>query len=270
MSFESNRLVCAVRREGKGVFDLQKANMLKRISAAMLDGILLGILAVGFGFLLSLATGYDAGYTHLKSFYSRYEIEYNISFDITQEAYEALSPERKEIYDRASAALSGDAEAAAALTRVLQLSLTIVTFSLLLACLILEYLVPLLFKNGQTLGKKAFGLAVMRSDAVRLSPLLLLVRTLLGKYTLELMVPVLVIFLFFFGGIGILGPGILCGLALVQVLLLAFTQNHTPLHDLIAHTVVVDYASQMIFDSPEALLRAKEEYHASLARSERY
>ena len=129
---------------------------------------------------------------------------------------------------------------------------------------------PLLFKNGQTLGKKAFGLAVMRSDAVRLSPLLLLVRTLLGKYTLELMVPVLVIFLFFFGGIGILGPGILCGLALVQVLLLAFTQNHTPLHDLIAHTVVVDYASQMIFDSPEALLRAKEEYHASLARSERY
>ena len=57
---------------------------------------------------------------------------------------------------------------------------------------------------------------------------------------------------------------------LVQVLLLAFTQNHTPLHDLIAHTVVVDYASQMIFDSPEALLRAKEEYHASLARSERY
>ena len=128
----------------------------------------------------------------------------------------------------------------------------------------------LLFKNGQTLGKKAFGLAVMRSDAVRLSPLLLLVRTLLGKYTLELMVPVLVIFLFFFGGIGILGPGILCGLALVQVLLLAFTQNHTPLHDLIAHTVVVDYASQMIFDSPEALLRAKEEYHASLARSERY
>ena len=250
MSFESNRLVCAVRREGKGVFDLQKANMLKRISAAMLDGILLGILAVGFGFLLSLATGYDAGYTHLKSFYSRYETEYNISFDITQEAYEALSPERKEIYDRASAALSGDAEAAAALTRVLQLSLTIVTFSLLLACLILEYLVPLLFKNGQTLGKKAFGLAVMRSDAVRLSPLLT--------------------FLFFFGGIGILGPGILCGLALVQVLLLAFTQNHTPLHDLITHTVVVDYASQMIFDSPEALLRAKEEYHASLARSERY
>ena len=56
----------------------------------------------------------------------------------------------------------------------------------------------------------------------------------------------------------------------MQVLLLAFTQNHTPLHDLIAHTVVVDYASQMIFDSPEALLRAKEEYHASLARSERY
>ena len=78
MSFESNRLVCAVRREGKGVFDLQKANMLKRISAAMLDGILLGILAVGFGFLLSLATGYDAGYTHLKSFYSRYETEYHI------------------------------------------------------------------------------------------------------------------------------------------------------------------------------------------------
>ena len=43
------------------IYDLQKASMWKRISAAMFDGILLGIAAVLFAWLLSLALGFDGG-----------------------------------------------------------------------------------------------------------------------------------------------------------------------------------------------------------------
>ena len=41
------------------VYDLQKAGLWKRIAAWMFDGILTGILAVGFGFVLSLVLGYN-------------------------------------------------------------------------------------------------------------------------------------------------------------------------------------------------------------------
>jgi hypothetical protein len=37
------------------------------------------------------------------------------------------------------------------------------------ACALLEFLVPYLLKNGQTVGKKMFSLGVMRVDGVKIS-----------------------------------------------------------------------------------------------------
>jgi len=42
------------------IYDLQRANMWKRISAYLLDAILLGMVVVGFAFLLSGVLGYDS------------------------------------------------------------------------------------------------------------------------------------------------------------------------------------------------------------------
>ena len=58
-------------------------------------------------------------------------------------------------------------------------------------------------------------------------------------------------------------------LIIAQVALLIFTQARTPLHDMLAGTVTVDFASQMIFDSPEELLEYKKKLHAeSVAEKE--
>lgn len=252
------------------MFDLQKANLLKRFTAFLLDGILLGILVVGIGCLLSAVLGYDAKYEALTELYARYEDAYNVSLDISQEEYEAMLPEERARYEEAYNALNQDGETQLALAQVMQLSILILTFAFLISYMALEFVVPLLFKNGQTLGKKVFGLAVIRSDGVRITPILLLVRTLLGKFTVETMVPVLITFLLVFGGIGYTGTLVLVGMLILQVVLVLCTQNHTPLHEVLSHTVSVDFASQMIFDTPEDMIRYKEEYAAKKALRDPY
>lgn len=252
------------------MFDLQKANLLKRFTAFLLDGILLGILVVGIGCLLSVVLGYDAKYEALTDLYARYEDAYNVSLDISQEEYESMLPEDRAQYEEAYIALNQDGETQLVLAQVMQLSILILTFAFLISYMALEFVVPLLFKNGQTLGKKVFGIAVIRSDGVRITPILLLVRTLLGKFTVETMVPVLITFLLVFGGIGFTGTLVLLGMGILQIALVLCTQNHTPLHEVLSHTVSVDFASQMIFDTPEDMIRYKEEYAAKKALRDPY
>lgn len=250
--------------------DLQKASVWKRISALVLDGILLSILTVGFAFLLSLAIGYDAHSARLAQYYSDYETEYGITFSISQEEFASLDEAAQQRYEAAYAALAEDAGAAETFAEVMRLTILIITFGVLLGMLVLEFFVPLLLKNGQTLGKKVFGLAVVRRDCVRLAPLLLLVRTLLGKYTIETMIPILLLFLIFFGGLGFVGLAVLAALLMLQVGLVAGTRNNSAIHDLLAQTVVVDMASQMIFDSEQELLAYREQMQAERAARDPY
>lgn len=231
--------------------ELQKANMWKRISAYLLDVILLSMLAVGLIFLLSLLLGYDAQMTKLEAVYDRYEREYGMFFDLTVEEYEALDESERANYDAALTAFSADGEAEYLYSMLINLTLIMITFGILLAYLLLEMLIPLLLGNGQTAGKKVFGIGVMRADGVKLSPLLLFIRTVLGKYTVETMIPVMLILMIFFGVMGIGGTGIIVLLALAQLVLLAVTRGRTPIHDLLAQTVTVDLASQRIFETAE-------------------
>lgn len=249
------------------MYDLQKANMWKRMSAALFDFIILGIVAVGAALLLSVVLGYETYSDQFTAITEEYQAEYGLDFDITAEEYAALPEEKKQAYEAANEAYGKDPEVAAVYGMIVNLSLLITTFAILLAYLILEFLIPLLLKNGQTLGKKIFGVGVMREDGVKLPPLLLFTRTVLGKYTVGTMIPVFVIMMIYFNMLSIFGVVVIGGLLLVQGVLFFGTAAHTPIHDKLAHTVTVDIASQMIFDSPEALLEYKKRIHAEEAET---
>ena len=105
----------------------------------------------------------------------------------------------------------------------------------------------------------------MRVDAVRLPPILLFARTGRGTFTIGTMIPVYVLIMIVFGRLGLIGTVIIGALFLVQAILFFGTHGHTPIHDKLAGTVAVDLASQMIFDSPEALLEYKKRIHAESA-----
>ena len=251
------------------MYDLQKASMWKRISAALCDFIALGIVVVGLALLFSAILGYDGQAARLEEISEKYETEYNVDFDIPETDYEKLTDGEKEQYKSAMDAFSKDGDANYTYNLLVNLTFVIITFSVLIAFILLEFLVPLLFGNGQTLGKKVFGVAVMREDSVKLTPVLLFTRAILGKYTVETMIPVLIILMIYWGMIGFLGTVLLFGILILQIVLLASSRERRVLHDRLSHTVAVDYASQMIFESAEARLAYIQRIHAEQVEAEK-
>lgn len=247
------------------MYDLQKASMWKRISAFLFDAILLGIVAVLFAWVLSLALGYDGYRDRLEESYDRYSTLYSVNLHMSPAEYEALSPEALAQFNEAYAALSADSDAVRAYSMVIQLTILITSFGILLSFLALEFLVPLRLGNGMTLGKKIFGLALMTAEGIRIRAVTLFIRTILGKYTIETMIPVIILLMIFWGTIGIVGPIVLFLILAVQLGVLIGTRTNALIHDLLAGTVVVDYASQMIFDTREAMIAYKERMHAEQA-----
>ncbi len=243
-------------------FDLQRAGMGKRIAGWIFDAILMCVLAVGFAWLISLATGYDGHVRNLNEAYARYESAYGVTLDITQEEYLALTGTAKENYDAAYRALTGDREAIIAYNMAINLSLVMTTLGILLSLIALEFFVPMGLGNGQTLGKKIFGICLVRKDGVKVNNLQLFTRTVLGKFTIETMIPVYILLMLFWNTIDLTGTVVLGILVIAQIICVAVTYNRTPIHDLLAGTVAVDMASQKIFRTTEDLIEFKKKVHA--------
>lgn len=252
------------------ILDLQKANMWKRISAALFDSILLSVLAVALALALSALLGYDGYSQTLNGCYEKYEEAYSVELGITQEEYLALSEADKALHDEAAAALSADPEAVHAYNMVISLTLMILSMSILGAYLVLEFILPVLLGHGRTLGKRIFSLALMRTDGVKVNTVMVFTRSILGKYTVETMVPLLVITMILWGSIGIVGAAIVIVLAVGQLASLFFTRTNSAIHDHLACTVVVDMESQMIFDTAEDLIEYKKKLHAESVSSQVY
>ena len=256
------------------MLDLQKANVWKRISAALFDGIMLGIAIVGVAFLLSVLLGFDGYMEQKEALELKYMTEYGLDPDLTYEELESFSEEEKAAYTEkqnlANEAYGKDPETVYVHNMLFSLAMMIVSLSVLFGYLLWELAIPMLLKNGQTVGKKIFGVALMRVDGVRVSTSQMFIRTVLGKCTLGLLLPIYGIIMTFFGIAPLLGTVAFGGILFTQAILFIATRNHTPLHDLLSQTVAVDMASQLIFDSPEELLAYKKRIHAEAAEKSAY
>ena len=253
------------------IYDLQKASLLKRFSAFLLDFILLCVLTSGFAFLLAWITRIDSYTATIQAYYEQYEEKYGVDFEISAEDYANLSQEEKDLYQEAySAIFLENPEAARAYKMSVALPILITTISIFLSYVVFEFIVPLFLKNGQTVGKKVFGLGVVFNNSVRLTNFALFVRGVLGKYTIETMFPVALIMLVIYQQMGILALILVAALFLLQLVLLIATKNKTFIHDILANTVVVDIQSQMIFDSTQALISYKEELSKQESEKKEY
>ncbi|MBR2930468.1 MAG: RDD family protein [Clostridia bacterium] len=247
------------------MYDIQRASMLKRISAFLLDFILMMIAVTGFAFLLSLVTGFDGHNAELAAKQSEYETLYGVDFDIDPADYEKLTEDEQKKINDAYEQFAKDKDVIKSYNMIFNLTLLITTLSIFLAFMLLEFVIPLIFKNGQTVGKKVFALGVVHTNAVRLTHVALFARTLLGKYTIETMVPVIIVIMMLFGSGGMTGL-IVLGLILVLQLFVFFKDKLcTPIHDVLSHTVCVDLSTQMIFENADELIKYKEALHKEAA-----
>ncbi len=248
------------------IYDLQKASLIKRISAYLFDIIIFCVLAVGISVLISTIVGYDQKLDEYESAYIKYGEKYDIQLEISEEEYDKLDDAQKKRYEEASAAFANDEEVAALHMLIFSLTLVMLSISILIAYLILELLLPIIFKNGQTLGKKIFGIAVMRNDGVKVSFFQVFVRAILGKYTIETMVPILILIMFLMGTLGFIGVIVLALILILEIVVMIATPANSLIHDLLAVTVVVDFNTQKIFESNEQMIEYKRKKAAETAQ----
>ena len=262
------------------IYDLQKASFWKRASAFLFDVVIMMVIVVGIATVMAALLGVDDHMSRIQARQDYYiqsltaeykqvngvDIEFNLDM-----GYEAMSEAQKELYHKLDEALSKDSDVQAAAFLLLNYSLVICLVSTFIAYAVLEFAVPmLLFKNGQTLGKKLFSLGVVRTNCVKASPFVLFVRMLFGKFTIETVLPLFVIIMMYFGIIGILGPVVILGLIVLEVVALCATRANSAIHDLISDTAVVDLSSQMVFESEQALIDYKKKLHEEAVANSPY
>lgn len=258
------------------IFDIQKASILKRVSAFILDLILFAILAVGIAALIGLACDYDGQIEKLENYFSsykaEYELEYGVDLDISETDYNMLTEADKQnwqdAYNACNEALNADAGATATFIRIISYTLLMVSLGILVSMAILEFAFPLFFKNGQTIGKKVFGIGVIHQNGVRVNVTAMFVRTFLGKYTVETMVPVLLLYMMFALGTGIMSIIVIALLLVLQLGIFIYTKKTRCLiHDVFAKTVCIDIASQKIFDNVDEMNAFKQNAYAESSQA---
>lgn len=252
------------------IYDLQKASVLKRISAGILDFIIVVILATGFFFLFSTVFNYDSLTVELNTHYDRYVEEYGFDFrELTQEKVDKFTEEEKTKYEVAAQAFREDKEIISTLGKILSMTLIMLTFGILLAILIVEFLVPLILKNGQTLGKKMFGICLMMDNGVRVRTMPLFIRSILGKFTIETMIIIYGLVLLYFGQLNIIVLFLAAAILIANGILIIISPKNLLIHDAMSFVVVVDKASQMIFNTEEELIKYKKDLAEKNARSKK-
>lgn len=249
------------------VADLQKADLWKRVAAWLLDIMLTCVLVVGIGALLSWALGYNSKLEQFETRYNGYIEQYELQ-DV--DIYNPADAAEEDRVRQAEQAMVSDTELYRLRDQIHNLMLLIITFSVLISLTLLEFVVPLLLKNGQTVGKKVFSLGLVRADGVQVGTFQLFVRAVLGKFTIETMVPIYAIFIGLFSAMGLTCVILLGGLAVGQVICVAATKHNCALHDQMSGTVVVDISSQRIFSSAEELVAYTKRIHAEQAARKEY
>lgn len=256
------------------IHDLQKASVWKRISAALLDFVILFVAVEGLILLLSTALGFQSYLDRMDTLKESYLEKYGIERILSGEELSKLPTEAQEVYkakvEAANKASQHDEEFIGTYGKIISLSLVMTTLSVLVAYLLLEFAVPLWLKNGQTIGKKAFGIAVVRIDGVRVAPVAVFARNILGKCTIGMLAPIYLVIMVFFGIMGMVGVFVFVALFLLQAILFFATKYHTPIHDKLSQTVAVDITAQLIFDSVEEMLEYKKQLSAKEAEKSTY
>lgn len=237
------------------IHDIQKAGMWKRISAALLDTVIFIVVMEALILLFSAVSGFSTYLERMDALEEKYFTQYGIEAELTQSEYDELSAAEQEEYrikvEAANKAYQSDPEVVEVYGKIISLSWMMVTFPILIAFLILELAIPLIFKNGQTFGKKVFGIAIMRFDGIKITPFMTFARGILGKCTFGTLVPIYLVMMFIFGMLGTVGIIACAALLIAQVIMFFVTKYHTPIHDKLAMTIAVDMTSQIIFDTPE-------------------
>jgi uncharacterized RDD family membrane protein YckC len=238
----------------KGAYTLNLANPWKRFAAWILDFILLATIAVGVTWLCSIIFNFTEENAKLYSYYEQYGV-YTVTDGV------GAFCETDANYSNECAAMwtnfGNDASAVGQYQKVVSLTFIMLTIGVFVSTTIIYLVFPLIFRNGQTIGKKVMGVALLSKDEIQVSTFQVVTRYLIGNFTIMLMLPImlLLVAIYFNWGLILTLPGI--AIELGNIVAIMVTKNKQNIPDLIARTIPIDISSQIIAKTPEELSKYK-------------
>ncbi len=223
---------------------MEKYPFMKRAFAAAIDILLIALLTVFIAMPMSSLTGYKQARSDVDNLFSYMEQTYGVRFNLTAQELANLTEEQSHRYEEAFAFFAGDEENVRTYNRMVLGSYMTVLGSILIAVLILELAVPLILKDGQTAGKKLMGLVVIRMDGSPINALRLIARAVLGKFLVEIAVPVFTILEMYNGITGSRSFLMVMGLFILPAACMILTKERRLIHDFLSGSRVVAQYSE--------------------------
>lgn len=233
------------------IYNPTKAKLHYRIAGFILDTIVFIILLTGLLYLLSAITRYDK---HSEALHNAWrDIGYEIYNEETKE-YEIISEDDPN-FDYVMELYMDNETIANEEHFINSFSLNAPLISIVIALSLSEILMPLIFRNGQTIGMKCFHIGLLSNNNIAVKPMQVFIRGLLGKIVVLTLIPFMGIFYAFFNvSGGFLGTIIFLIVTIGNIILLCASKKHIGFQDLLASVYPVD-ASQTIFYKTEKELQ---------------
>ncbi|MBQ8768368.1 MAG: RDD family protein [Oscillospiraceae bacterium] len=250
------------------MLDFHKAKPIKRLGAYVIDLILLLVITTAVALAMYSAMDYNAYEDKYEMSCEKYGQQFGVDLSASRADQAELSEAEQEKYLAAWEALNADEETMDALKQMLRIELLSLMVGFLVGYVILEIMIPLIFKNGQTVGKKILGLCVMHKYHVRVGFMQIIYRTILGKYFIETLIPVVMLVLSDYGVLGMTASLVLAAIAMTQGFIVMMSQANCGIHDKLFNTVVADFKKQHIFDTWNDRFDFEEAYEKEMAERE--
>lgn len=237
----------------KSIYTPRLARPIKRLAAFLIDIVMILVLFTGVMFVLSEIFDYEGMNAQLEQLYIDTKVKL---------------PDDKGVYQFCEIK---DPSCEQALKNLYEMDIFYVLFdkvqsfliyapivSIFFPLLILEFILPMIFKNGQTLGMKLFNIALISKNDIKVKPIQVFVRFLFGKFIINGIVPVLgVMYIFISDGAGITGAMLLLLFLIANFACYGVGQNKTFVPDALAGCYPIDTQEQIFFDTVEELAAAK-------------
>ncbi len=238
--------------------------MVKRFAAMVIDAILVIVLATGIAFLVSKIYNYDKYYNAVYQAQIDYGVyipsdDGNITYN--GKTYIICTEDKSLTQDEANArikALTSDQTFKDNYYKMNLGPIIITSSALLVSLLIYEYIMPIFFKHGRSLGKYLFGIGYVNEDDLDISMKNLTVKFLFGKIIVNTVIPYTgVLLIIYQTGLVVIGCVFVLGVPIINILMLFLSKDQRLLSDYIGKMKPVDNNCQVYYKNIEDLNAAK-------------
>ena len=195
---------------------------INRAAALILDAVLLLVLFTGILYIISLIADFDAHYALLQEEYKK--VGYLI-FDPESKEFVTITMDNPN-YNHVIDLINENEVLLTELAFVNRFSVNAPLIGIAISLFVLEFIVPLILKNGQTIGMKFFKIALISKNNLAITNTQLFARCVIGKIAILGVIPVLsLLYIFLNAGGGLFGTSLLLIVIIVQIVMLVKNDN---------------------------------------------